>query len=302
MSKLRELAVESVRDFLRDDCTSMAAGIAYYALFSIFPLLLGLIALLGLLLEPAQVQKRLLEMTSQAFPASADLVRQNIEAVVASRGAIGLISVLGLFWSASALFAAIRKSLNRAWNLERERPLLKQKLIEFSMAAGVGLLFLLSVTITAVIGVAWQLLPPEVRMLEESCLWRLAAGLLPLVFSFMLFAMVYRFVPNTTVTWGDVWPGATLAAVLFEAAKNLFAWYLASFANYALVYGSLATVIVFLLWTYISALILLAGAEFAAVYTRLFGSQRTIVTAPVFAEGSSGGSPDNHGRRETAVS
>ena len=294
--------METVRDFLRDDCTSMAAGIAYYALFSIFPLLLGLIALLGLLLEPTQVQKRLLEMTSQVFPASADLVSQNIDAVVAARGAIGLFSILGLFWSASAIFAAIRKSLNRAWNVERDRPFLKQKLIEFSMAAGVGVLFLLSVTITAVFGVAWQLLPPQVSMLKESGLWRLAAGLLPLVFSFMLFAMVYRFVPNVTLTWGDVWPGAALAAVLFETAKNLFIWYLASFANYALVYGSLATVIVFLLWTYISALILLAGAEFAAVYTRLFGSQRTIVTAPVFAEGSSGGSPDNHGRRETAVS
>ena len=141
--------METVRDFLRDDCTSMAAGIAYYGLFSVFPLLLGLIALLGLLLEPTQVQKRLLEMTSQVFPASADLVRQNIEAVVASRGAIGLISVLGLFWSASALFAAIRKSLNRAWNVERERPFLKQKLIELSMAAGVGALFLVSVTMSS---------------------------------------------------------------------------------------------------------------------------------------------------------
>ena len=280
----------------------MAAGIAYYALFSVFPLLLGLIALLGLLLEPTQVQKRLLEMTSQVFPASADLVSQNIEAVVASRGAIGLISVLGLFWSASALFAAIRKSLNRAWNVERERPFLKQKLIELSMAAGVGALFLLSVTITAVIGVAWQLLPPQVRMSEESGLWRLTAGLLPLVFSLILFAMVYRYVPNTKLTWGDVWPGAALAAVLFEAAKNLFAWYLASFANYSLVYGTLATVIVFLLWTYISALVLLAGAELAAAYTRLFGSQRTMATLPVFAAESPEGSPNNHGRRDTEVS
>lgn len=291
MYQLRALVVESVQGFARDDCTSLAAGIAYYALFSVFPLLLGLIALLGLLLEPAQVQKRLLEMTSQVFPASADLVSQNIDAVVASRGAIGLLSILGLFWSASALFAAIRKSLNRAWNVERERPFLKQKLIDFGMAAGVGLLLLVSVTITAAYGVAWQLLPPQVRMVEESGLWRIAASLLPLVFSFMLFAMVYRFVPNTTVSWGDIWPGAALAAILFEAAKNLFVWYLSSFANYSLVYGSLATVIVFLFWTYISALILLAGAELAAAYTRLFGSKRAPTTLPVLAEKSRGASP-----------
>ena len=118
----------------------------------------------------------------------------------------------------------------------------------------------------------------------------------------MLFALVYRYVPHTRLTWGDVWPGAGLAAVLFEASKNLFAWYLASFANYSLVYGSLATVIVFLLWTYISALVLLVGAEFAAVYTRLFGSQSTMATVPVFAEEGQMASQNSDGQPEAEKS
>lgn len=84
----------------------LAAGIAYYAFFSMFPLILGLIAILGLFLEPLQVQQRLLDMTLQVFPASADLVAKNIQGVVVSRGRIGIISLVALLWSAMAVFSA----------------------------------------------------------------------------------------------------------------------------------------------------------------------------------------------------
>lgn len=261
-----------MREFLKDDCTHMAAGIAYYAFFSIFPLLLGLIAILGIVLEPAEVQGRLLEMVLQAFPASAGLVAQNIEGVVASRGALGLLSVLGLLWSSMLVFAAIRRSLNRAWDLERQRSFLKQKLLELGMVGAVGLLLLVWLAATAYFRFTGQFLPTELRLLESSPVWKAAMSLMPAVFSFGVFTLIYRFVPNTRITWGDVWPGALLAAALFEAGKNLFAWYLASFANYSLVYGSLGAIIAFLFWAYLSALILLLGAEFTAEYARLFGS------------------------------
>lgn len=119
-----ELVRRTLREFLKDACMHMAAGIAYYAFFSLFPLLLGLIAILGIILEPTEVQERLLEMVLQVFPVSAGLVAHNVEGVVASRGALGLLSILGLIWSAMLVFAAIRRSLNRAWDLEKERPFL----------------------------------------------------------------------------------------------------------------------------------------------------------------------------------
>lgn len=282
-----DLAMRTTRKFLDDDCMHMAAGIAYYALFSLFPLLLGLIAILGLLIESAEVQERLLEMASQVFPASAEVVAQNMKGVVASRGAIGILSLVGLLWSATAIFAAIRRSLNRAWDVERERPFLKQKLVELGMVTGVGLLFLVSMGATAFFRVALQFLPLQLQSLEDGPWWEIAVTLFPLVFSFIIFALVYRFVPNAKVTWGDVWPGALLAAVLFEAGKNIFAWYLANFANYSLVYGSLGAVIAFLFWSYLSALILLLGAELAAEYSRLLSSHRRVTIPKVLPTGHS---------------
>lgn len=246
----------------------MAAVIAYYTLFSLFPLLLGLIAILGLFLEGPEVQRRLLEMASQVFPASRDLVAENIEAVVASRGVIGLFSIGGLLWSATSVFAAIRKSLNRAWNTEGKRPLVQQKLLELAMVASVGLLFLVSVMATAFFSFVRQFMPTDLSAMERNLAWGAVTGLLPGLVSFVTYSLLYRFVPDTEVSWADVWPGALLAAALFEAAKDLFAWYLADFANYPLVYGSLGAVIAFLFWAYLSALILLLGAELSAEYAK----------------------------------
>lgn len=270
----RELAKRTVRKFLDDDCMDMAASIAYYALFSIFPLLLGFIAILGLFLEPAEVQGQLLGTMAQVLPGSAEFVAENIEGVVSSRGALGVLSVVGLLWSATAIFSAVQWSLDRAWDTERERPFLKQKLLELGLMAGVGLLFLFSVAATALFRLVWQSLPAQVQHLEGGVLWGVATSLLPLTFSFGIFASLYRFVPYVKVAWRDIWLGASLAAVLFETAKNVFAWYLINFANYSMIYGSLGAVIGFLFWAYISALTLLLGAELAAEYSRRLGSHR----------------------------
>ena len=108
------LAKETVRGFQADECAYVAAGIAYYAIFSVFPLLLGLIAILGLVLEPAEVQPRLIDLAAQAFPSSRELVARNVEGVVASRQTLGIVSLVGLLWSGTAIFGAIRRSLNRA--------------------------------------------------------------------------------------------------------------------------------------------------------------------------------------------
>ena len=140
----------TIREVQDDDCTHMAAGIAYYALFSLFPLLLGIIAIAGVVLQPGAVQEELLDQTTALFPGSQDLVTMNVDSIVASRQTLGLISLLGLLWSGSAIFAAIRRSVNRAWDVEKERPMLKQKLVEFTMMAVVGVAMLGSLLITTV--------------------------------------------------------------------------------------------------------------------------------------------------------
>lgn len=271
-----QLAVSTYQKFVEDDCLHMAAGVAYYGFFSIFPLLLGLTAILGMLLEPALVQERLLEMTSHYLPASHDLVAANINATIAARGALGPIAIVGLLWSATGIFSAIRHSINRAWGVKKQRHFVKQKLLELGMIACVGGLFLLSLLSTAAFRVMRQFQIPLLghQPLNSGPLWTVVTFLVPLAFTIGVFLLLYRFLPNTAVAWGDAFPGAILAGLLFELAKGVFAWYVQYFATYQLVYHSLAAVIAFLMWAYVSSVILLLGATFAAQYARFYGSLR----------------------------
>ena len=272
-TRLPALLAETVRSFIKNDCMPMSAGIAYYALFSLFPLLLAIVAVLEIIAGPQDVENRLFQITGQLFPGSGRLVVGNIEAAIEARQTFGGISLLFLLWSASAVFAIIRHSLNRAWNVEKERPFLQRTLKDIGMAVGVGLLFMLSVGTTFMFVFAWQMLPPAIRVLDSTAVWKTASGLTPLCVSFILFLLIYRFGPDAEVRWKDVLPGAVLAAVLFEVAKTLFTWYLTNVAKYGEVYGSLSTVIAFLFWAYLSAIILLLGAELAAGYAKLRRSQ-----------------------------
>ena len=95
------------------------------------------------------------------------------------------------------------------------------------------------------------------------------ARILPFLFSLTIFLLIYKFTPNTRTYWRYIWPGAVLAAVLFEVSKSIFVFYVDNFANYEEVYGSLASVIVLLAWTYFSGLILITGAEFTSEYERM---------------------------------
>ncbi len=272
-ARLPALLLETVRSFIKNDCTSMSASIAYYALFSLFPLLLAIVAIFEMIAGPQDVENRLLRITGQFFPGSGGMVVGNIEAVIESRQTFGVISLLLLLWSASAVFASVRHSLNRAWNVEKERPFLQSMLTDIGMAGGVGLLFMLSVGTTFMLRFAWQALPQAIQVLDRTAVWRAAFGLTPLCVSFILFLLIYRFGPDAKVRWKDVLPGAVLAAALFEVAKGLFTWYLTNVARYGEVYGALSTMIALLFWAYVSAIILLLGAELAAEYAKLRSSQ-----------------------------
>ncbi|MBI4301723.1 MAG: YihY/virulence factor BrkB family protein [Chloroflexi bacterium] len=252
----------------------MAASIAYYALFSLFPLALGLIALSGFFLDPEEVQRRIMSSLGEVLPLSADDVSKTIQGVVAARDSIGIFSLVGLLWSATAIFGAIRRSINRAWNIEKGRPFWKQRLLDLAMLGVVGSLLFLSLGLTTFVRLISRVSLPQLGLEEvgQSLIWRFGTGLFPFFFTFGVFLVIYRFVPNTRVTLGDVWPGALFGAIGFDIAKNLFAWYVENFANYNLVYGSLTSIIVFLFWTYVSAIILLLGAELASEYSRMLHS------------------------------
>ena len=265
-----QLVARTVRELGNDDASHMAAGVAYYAILSLFPLLVGLIAAFSLFLGTADLREELTEFFGDNLPGTTGedgVLEENLDAITSQRGAIGLLSVLGLFWAGSAVFGAISKAVNRAWDIHTDRPFYIAKTRQLVMAVGVGILFLLSVSATTALQILGSLVD-QVSFLENAAV-NLGTRLLPILFTLAIFLAIYKFMPNTKTYWRYVWPGALLAAVLFELAKSIFVLYLDSFANYELVYGQVGSIIALLAWIYISAFILILGAEFASEYGRM---------------------------------
>jgi len=258
------LVVRTVQELGADDATHMAAGVAYYAVLSIFPLLLGLIGILGLILPSETVQKELFDFVERNIPGAVDDLERNITDVIRLRGAIGFLGLLGLFWSASAMFGAIARAVNRAWDVHRDRPIYVRKLRDLAMAMGTGVLLFLSLGATSLFSILGRIdLPAAVPDVD------VLARFFGFFMSLAIFLVIYKFLPNTKTYWRYIWPGAVLAAILFEVAKSLFVFYLDNLANYQAVYGSLGSVVALLVWIYFSSFILLLGAEFSSEYGRM---------------------------------
>ena len=265
------LLVRTGREMGRDDATHMAAGVAYYAILSLFPLTVGLLFIFSLMLGAGSFEDDLVDFFETYLPGTSDLLAHNINAVQGVSGLLGVIGVIGLFWTASAMFGAISRAVNRAWDIHEDRPFYIDKVRNILMSCGVGLLFLTSMAATTSLQVLGRVDLPGVGRME----WLEHGGIyvitrpLPFIFTLSIFLLIYRYVPNTVTRWRHIWPGAIFAAIAFEVGKNLFVYYLENFADYAKVYGSLGSVVAFLAWTYISALILIAGAELSSEYGRM---------------------------------
>ncbi len=290
------LVYRTLREMSADDATHMAAGLAYYAVLSLFPLTVGLISLLGLLLEPETLEGEIFGFFQTYLPFSKELLAANIEAAGNIHGFLGVISFFGLFWSASLMFGAISRSVNRAWDVHQDRPFYIDKLRHIAMAFSVAPLFLMSVSTTAALQMLEGVELPqlgEMVFLQNNAIATLSR-LLPFLFSLTIFLMIYKFTPNTRTYWRYIWPGALLAAVLFEVSKSVFVFYVDNYSNYEEVYGSLASVIVLLGWTYFSGLILITGAEFSSEYERMrHGVERGQVVAEHRSRTSGDASPDS---------
>lgn len=262
--------LSAVRAFNRDHCTHLAAALAYYAFFSLFPLLLGLIALATIVLQSPDVQSRIIAAASQLLPGSSDLVQQNIQQILRTRGTVGVAAAIALLWSAKAIFGAITTSLNLIWGLPEKRPFWELTALQMALVFGAGFFLASSLALTAMLTfISTAPLPAVGWRLENTPFWTLVAAAPSLTLSAAAFLLLYRFLPSARFGFGDVWRGALVAGVLFEIAKGGYVLYTTQFANFPLVYGSLAAVIAFMLWAWISGAILLFGAEIAAEYTRL---------------------------------
>ena len=268
----------SLQEFIDDRCSQLAAGISYYALFSIFPFVILFVSISGLILQNDSLREELIAELTEAIPVSDDEGNEGVESLVdgvaTSLSALGLLSIFALLWSASGMMGAIRRALNEAWDTDFKRPFLRAKLFDFAMIFGLGLLVTFSLGTTIFLQVARRASDSLSNALGPAGAgatvgFEVLAVLVPLAFSFGVFLTLYKVVPAVRTRFAHVWPGALVASLGFEIAKNAFAIYLTNFGNYDAVYGSLGAVIAFLFFVYLSANIMLFGAEIASEWPRV---------------------------------
>jgi membrane protein len=250
----------------RDDILTLASSIAYAALLSIFPLLIGLVVLLSRVASEAEAQRVVLTALSPYLPSAAlELVRQTLEDVFATREAAGLLALVALFWSGTAVAGALRHGLNQVLHVRVVRPFWRRKLIDLALIALGGIALSLSL-ITSTMLTALSRVRAIGRFAElifrnPSAPVIAVAG--PVVFMGVALVVIYHFLPNRRLRWRSVIAAALTGLVLVEATTRSFLWYLNTLADYPLVYGPLAGLVVFLLWVYLIALDVLLGGKVA---------------------------------------
>lgn len=269
----REVVVlfrDAVKEFLTDNCLHLSASISYYMFFCIFPLSLAFISILGFILGSPESEAKVIGAIGDFLPVSSEFITSTIRDVVRARGSLGVIATLGLLWGGSAVFNVLRRSVNIAWGIKKPRPFLAERAMELTMTLGVGLLLLISIAITTALEVVQQFNATVIgiEFLNGVVFWQVSLMLLSMTLAFATFLLIYKFVPYTRVRWRDVMIGALLAAVGFEATKQIFVWYVTHHAHHHLIFGPVGTIIALLIWAYISAVIVLFCAKLTSVYSR----------------------------------
>lgn len=271
---------QTVRAWLSDYAPSMGAAIAYYMAFSIAPLLLIVIAIAGLVFGDAPVREQLVaQLRALLGDVGAQAIRQLL--VIAadpsrSRPA-ALIGAGALAFGATSVFAELQSALNRIWKTTVAPrpmglwPLVRARLLCAGMFLCISFLLVVSLTV----GAALHALSTWWSPLFGD--WTLSLQLLNGALSFglatVLFAFIYRVLPNASISWADVWVGALATAVLFEVGKQLIGLYLGT-SGIVSAFGAAGSFVVLLLWVYYSAQVFLLGAEFTWVYAQHSGSRR----------------------------
>jgi membrane protein len=261
---LFDFVVDVVRRFGHDAGSFLAAMISYYALFSIFPLLLLAISAAGFALAYTDGTEDVLNYAAAVIPQFSEIVRTNVEAIARDRTSIGVIGLLALLWAGTYVSEAIEYALNQVWKVPVGRHFILSKI--FSIAGVIAIIIVLLAT--SLLSAGYQAFQAYWLSVFEAtpplAALRAASVLLGMGVTFGALLIIYKVVPNLKLGFRDVWVGAVFSTVAWELAKRLFVVYTSRAARFEAVYGSVGVIIGLLVWLYISAIILIFGAEINA--------------------------------------
>ena len=264
-------AWRAVRKLVNGQDFTHAASIAYYSLLSLFPFLLLTISLLGAVTADEADRRAVLSFVFRYFPTRLDFVSNQLDAFRQNRIEVGIAGALALVWGSLGVFSAVTSAVNEAWGVEKPRGFWKHRLVSFLMLVAAGTFMLLALLLVSAIHVArasWfgvMLSRFEwLRALQTLTFEYLATVLLTVGVGF-----VFYFLPNAKTRLRDVWVGAILTGVLWRLAFEGFSWFIRRNSQLRMLHGSITVVVVFLLWIYVSSVILMYGVEFTAAWARL---------------------------------
>lgn len=273
------LVKQTVNDWIDDDVPTHAASLAYYTMFAIAPTLLIAVAVAGTVFGAEAARGEIRYQIEGLVGSAGAKVIEDMMVNASNPGSSWIASVLGivaLIFGATGVFAALQTALNHIWGVAPPKingvvAFFRTRVISFGMVLGVGFLLLVSLVVSAGISAISSVLGTPGDALET--VWQGLNFLVSFGVVLVLFAMIYRVLPDIDIAWKDVWLGAAVTAVLFNIGKLGIGLYLGK-STFASSYGAAGSFAVLLVWLYYSAMVLFLGAEFTQVYATRFGSLR----------------------------
>ncbi|GAB4207341.1 MAG: YihY/virulence factor BrkB family protein [Roseiflexaceae bacterium] len=265
-------------DWNEDKAPRLAAAVAYYTVFSLAPLLVIVIAIAGLVFGEEAARGAL---SNQIEGLVGSTGAQAIEEMIkgASHRESGIIAtvigIVTLLFGASGLFGQLQDALNTIWEVQPKPgqgivATLKQRFFSFTMVLGTGFLLLVSLVVSAALAGVVQYF--QGFLPGADWIWQVVNFVIGLAVTTLLFALIFKIIPDAEIAWSDVWIGAAATAVLFSVGRLLLGLYLGR-SSFGSTYGAAGSFVVLLIWIYYSAQILFLGAEFTQVYANRFGSR-----------------------------
>jgi membrane protein len=263
-SKFR-LFLDALKRFNGDHCFLLSSGVAFALLLCIIPLLLLLLALIGtFLVSDQEVLNHLSGYLKDMFPSLDPRIRKSILKIMQDRRIVGILGIGGLLWTSTWVFSSLGSALNIIFRVERGRSLLRGKAIDLFMLFLAGTLLLMSMALSSVITLLQGYLfevPLDIGFIFHPIL----KYLIPFLFTFCMFFLIYKIAPNKRIHSVIALKATLVASILWEVAKQLFGWYILHLGRFSVLYGSLSTLAIFLLWIYYTSAIFLFGGEIASL-------------------------------------
>lgn len=276
----------SIRGCMRIRVFDASASLTFYMLFSLFPLILIIVAGSSYILKDFKAQQQILEVILNILPdVSHRIISQNMEQLLESRGTVGIVGTAVLLWAATSVFSTLVYNLNRAWPEAPRRNLFKTRLYGFSIVVFLVLLLPLFFIVKAAISLLSDLNAaygngfPFASYFQPyiSSFFQNLSNTVIYLFVFVVFMHIYRWAPKTHVRWSEAAAGAMTVCIASGLATKVFSWYLSSgLSRYNLIYGSLGALVAFFYWIFIINLIVLFGAHLSASIAR-YSQEKTRV-------------------------